>query len=487
MPPLSARSWKRLGSSSLLFALLAAAVAVWAGGGPLADAAAATQGGFERAFTAGSRDASGRFMGGTELRVLTAHAGKLFAGNGYWMDQSGSEGPQSAEILVLDRPGGRWRVDYAFGGETYDGRARNLAVAALAEANFATDASGAPLAAPVSMLMASTWDLSGEQRIYTRDDSTGAWSSARLAYDREGPGEGHLPWVRAFGVHHDRVTGVDMVFAGHEPRGVFSGAYDPGVAGRIRWGRTPEFNLESMPESQFPGLKAHPRITSFADCNGRLYAAVGQQVYERIDGANASWRLVYTNPEPGYSQSGLRGLTAIADPASGGEVLLAAVEGSDGRIVRIDPRNGNEATDLNLSDFLSRAWGMEVGYTIAAYNDMAKVRDSRGQDLLLIGVEANIRGESPIAAGHSVVQGNRGQHESGAWYLIRHADGRYDVRQVPSSRGQAMLSTRTIVASPFPNDGDAIYFGGYDANKMPSHNTAWVVRASLAAALGASR
>ena len=89
--------------------------------------------------------------------------------------------------------------------------------------------------------------------------------------------------------------------------------------------------------------------------------------------ANASWRLVYTNPEPGYSQSGLRGLTAIADPASGGEVLLAAVEGSDGRIMQIDPRNGNEATDLNLSDFLSRAWGMEVGYTIAAYNDMTKV------------------------------------------------------------------------------------------------------------------
>ena len=53
-------------------------------------------------------------MGGTEMRTLVAHAGKLFAGNGYWMDEPGPEGMQGAEILVLDRPGGPWRVDDAF-------------------------------------------------------------------------------------------------------------------------------------------------------------------------------------------------------------------------------------------------------------------------------------------------------------------------------------------------------------------------------------
>src|SRR6516164_354867 len=63
----------------------------------------APQGVFAVSFMPGSRDAAGRFMGGTEMRVLAAHAGRLYAGNGYWEDQPGPEGPQGAQILVLDR------------------------------------------------------------------------------------------------------------------------------------------------------------------------------------------------------------------------------------------------------------------------------------------------------------------------------------------------------------------------------------------------
>jgi hypothetical protein len=68
--------------------------------------ARALQGGFEVLFVPGSRDDAGRFMGGTEMRVLTTHAGKLYAGNGYWEDQPGPEGLQGAEILVLHSRGG---------------------------------------------------------------------------------------------------------------------------------------------------------------------------------------------------------------------------------------------------------------------------------------------------------------------------------------------------------------------------------------------
>jgi basic membrane lipoprotein Med (substrate-binding protein (PBP1-ABC) superfamily) len=67
--------------------------------------AQALQGIFEVSFMAGSRDDAGHFMGGTEMRVLAAHADKLYAGNGYWEDEAGPEGPQGAEILVLDGPG----------------------------------------------------------------------------------------------------------------------------------------------------------------------------------------------------------------------------------------------------------------------------------------------------------------------------------------------------------------------------------------------
>jgi hypothetical protein len=104
---------------------------------------------------AGSRDDAGHFMGGTEMRVLAAHAGKLYAGNGYWEDEAGPEGPQGAEILVLDEPGARWQVDHDFDERMPDGRRRDLAVSALAEVTFATDGSGARLPAPVSLLIAA--------------------------------------------------------------------------------------------------------------------------------------------------------------------------------------------------------------------------------------------------------------------------------------------------------------------------------------------
>jgi len=68
------------------------------------------------------------------------------------------------------------------------------------------------------------------------------------------------------------------------------------------------------------------------------------------------------------------------------------------------------------------------------------------------------------------------------------SDRHYDLRQVTASSTEpALVATRSIASSPFPNDAGALYFAGYDANKAPAHNTGWVFRASLAAALGASR
>ena len=131
--------------------------------------------GFEVSFAPGARDQAGTFMGGTEIRSLVGHAGKLFAGNGYWEDAPGPEGVQGAEILVLDGPDRRWRVDHAFDELMPRGRARNLAIAVMGEASFATDGRGQPLANPVSILLASTWDLTGEVKIFARDDATGDW------------------------------------------------------------------------------------------------------------------------------------------------------------------------------------------------------------------------------------------------------------------------------------------------------------------------
>src|SRR5215472_17785471 len=114
----------------------------------------------------------------------------------------------------------------------------------------------------------------------------------------------------------------------------------------IRWDAAPELELSGVSSTGLSGRNGYLRVSSFAECNGRLYAAVGQQIHERIDGAEPRWRLVYTNRYPGRSETGLRGLTTIVNPFGPGEVLLAAVEGSAARLVRVDPRDGSEATEL---------------------------------------------------------------------------------------------------------------------------------------------
>jgi hypothetical protein len=440
--------------------------AVWAAPGVAAS--------FQASYIAGSLDPAGRFAGGTEMRLLVAHGGRLYAGNGYWEDRPGSEGVQGAQILVLDTPGGRWRVDHSFDERMANGRPRDLAMGALFEANFTTDARGAALPRPVSLLIASSWDLTGATRVFTRDDATSAWTATTLAQERPDPN--FLPQIRSFGQHRDRVTGADLVFAGQDPRGIFGGTYDPAVAGRIRWGAAPELDLSRVPTEGISGRNGYLRVTSFAEANGRLCVTVGQHVYERVDGAAPEWRLVYTNPSPGHSETGLRGLTAV--PGPGGDVLLAAVEGNASRVVRIDPRDGSEATELDIGDFLGRSWGMRVNYTITAYNNMAKIGGS-----LLMGVMAFVPRNVPVAAGHALVDVGYGQVEAGGWYLVRSPGGRYDLHRIAADFGHPLVAVRAIAPSPFANDA-AIYFGGYAANKAPAHNTAWIARADLAAALG---
>jgi len=437
---------------------------------------------FELSYSAGARDDAGRFMGGTEIRVLTAHAGKLYAGNGYREDRPGPEGTQGAQILVLDGPRARWRVDHAFDERLPNGRARNLAVSALSEVTFATDALGQRLSKPASFLIASTWDLTGSTRIFVRDDDAGSWIATTLAQDRAT--RDFLPQVRSFGFHHDGVTGTDYVFAGQDPRGIFRGSYDAAVAGHTRWSETAELDIAGISTEAFPGLAGRLRVTSFAECNGRLYAAVGQQIYERIDGSNPHWRTIYTNPHPYDSETGLRGLTTIASRERC--YLLASVEGARSRIVRIDPADGSETTDLDLAAFLGEAWQTRVGYVIAGYNDMTTLHDPRQGDLLLLGLEAFIPRRSPMPDDHRAVDVGHGRLAAGGWYLVRYADRHYELRRITLAMRDAeksLVATRAIRASPLSND-PAVYMGGYDANKAQAHDTGWIVRGTLAMTIG---
>jgi hypothetical protein len=115
---------------------------------------------------------------------------------------------------------------------------------------------------------------------------------------------------------------------------------------------------------------------------------------------------------------------------------------------------------------------------------MSRVGVPDGDNFLLIGFEAAFRGQALPAETHRILDLGVQRYDWDAWYLIRYTNGRYDLRRIPIRLNQPMVSTRAIAVSPFPGDGKAVYFGGYDANTSSAHNTAWIVRASLEAAIG---
>jgi hypothetical protein len=158
-------------------------------------------------------------------------------------------------------------------------------------------------------------------------------------------------------------------------------------------------------------------------------------------------------------------------------MLLVAVEGTAARIIRVEPSNGRETAELEIQPFLDAAWRTKVSYVIAAYNDMTVIEGK-----VLIGIEVFLPAASPVPAGHARVDGLDG----GGWYLVRQGEGRYDLHRIGAVHpvtGRPLVATRTIAASPFAQEPDAIYFGGFDANKLPAHDTAWILRAGKARAL----
>jgi hypothetical protein len=418
------------------------------------------KGGFKLSYKAGGLDGAERVLGGTEIIHLAAYAGKLYAANGMWMDESSDNPRPGPQILVLDRPDGKWQLEHQFGPAT-------LRITTLVPVTFTTDAMGHTLENPVSMLLAAPTGRRVSATVYSRDDASGAWTATGLS-TLVGPVE-----VRSLLVHRDQVTRVDCVLAGSSPAGIVRGVYDPAAPGRIRWDK----------DVELPGVEK--RVMAMAQCNGVAHALVSTAMYRRSDGPHPKWEMVYTSSVPvkNPKNSGLRGLTAIPNPAGNGEVLLATLEGPHARVLRLDPAAGyKEQVELDLIGLLRERWGVPVGYAIVAYNNMVPVTDPRTHEKAhLLGLEANY-------GANASSRPNFYGWEVGGWYLIRHADQHYELRQIVDPALKPMptlIAARTFAVSPFATDGGhAVYFGGYDANFKPAHNTAWIFRGDLAAVFG---
>jgi hypothetical protein len=434
--------------------------------GATAFAQSQTANGWEQSFKAGMIDEStGKPIRGTEIVHLVTHKGRLYAGNGYWMDTRGEQRIPWSQVLVLDSRHGTWKVDLALGP-------KHLRVTALESVTFTTDAEGESLTTPVNLLLAASDIQRGhrESNIWTRDDDSNTWGKTTLqAPDR------YRRSTRALTVHRDQRTGVDRIFVAAGALGIYSGVYDPNQPGRIRWDTKAELGPVTI------------RPMSFVEANGRLYASAGVSVYRRTDGPSPVWQKVYSdNTREHWELGGIRGLTAVPSPNEPGDSILFS---HTDRIIRIDPNDNHKATvELNIRQLLQKSWATAVrGSIIAAYSDMMPLKDpATGRTVHIAGVQGRIqRGQRNRDYRPDTFFG----WYAGGSYLIRQSHQSYRLKEVNGRWAPGkpkLVAPRTFVISPFPDDaGGHVYFAGFDANFFPALDTAWIFRASIETVLAA--
>ena len=409
-------------------------------------------------------------IGGTEARSLVVLGGKLYAAIGYWRDTD-RDNPRlpGAQVLVLDAPGSPWRVDLELEDRMPSGPGAGmrtyLAIAALSSVTFHRDRGGRPLADPVSMLVAGVWSRAGGLDVFSRSEDSSQWTRSRLAKaDSAPPGN----QIRSFAVYTDAVTRQEKIFAG-ATNAIYTGEYDPAVPGRIHWDAAPE---TWTADAQRPSDQN--RVMSMAACDGRLYAMVFGSLYERQDGAAPAWQVVFTArvQARGPNVSGFRAATCVPNPSGTGDTLLLGLEDNPSIVYRVNLQDFSAVQELNVSRFLSAAWHTRVTYAIVAYNNMVLYPNPAAPACpsLLLGMES---GTPDLPGGFGPTKFNRD-----ASFLVRSCRGTYVVRKIvdPAIHPAPMLvSTRTMILSPFAQDPEGTVFaGGFDANNVPVHNSAWL-------------
>ncbi len=411
-------------------------------------------------------------IGGTETRALVGMDGKLYAAIGYWRDTD-RDSPRlpGAQVLVLDDPVSPWRIDLELDDRMPSGPSAGLrtylAIATLSSVTFHQDRGGHQLAGPVSMLVAGVWSRAGGLDVFSRSEDSSQWTRSRLANaDGAPPGT----QVRSFTVYADAVTHQEKIFAG-ATNAIYTGELDPSVPGQIHWDAIPEtWTADAQRPSDLN------RVMSFAACNGRLYATVYGSLYERQDGDIPAWQAVFTArvQARGPDVSGFRGATCVPNPSGTGDALLLGLEDSPSIVYRVNLHDFSAVQELNVSRFLSAAWHTRVTYAIVAYNNMVRYPNAAAPACpsLLLGLEAVT---PDLPGGFGPTKFNRD-----ASFLVRSCRGTYTVRTIrdPSVHpSPTLVSTRTLLLSPFAQDPEGTVFaGGFDANNVPVHNTAWLYK-----------
>jgi hypothetical protein len=267
---------------------------------------------------------------------------------------------------------------------------------------------------------AGTSNSIGYGRVWTRSDAVNSWQSTTIWNNTTGA----AVQVRSMLSYTDSVTGIAYLFAGSDDvnggGGIFRATYNPSLPGELVWNSTPELAIASTNQGVTLPQDLGLRVMSF--CTGTnasggtsLFATIGIQVWERNDGANPTWSLVWTKPTVAgeISQSGLRGMSKL------GSSLLVFPEGNHWAVIALNPANGwaatTEYTIQNLQAALGPGYG--VFYVIGPYNGMASLQvGSTYYGLIGLGIQA-----SAYPAGTPIYSpaGSNGKFLAQGHYLVR--------------------------------------------------------------------
>jgi hypothetical protein len=429
---------------------------------------------FSKDYFPGTYDPDGKYLSGTELMRLTSHKGKLYASTSTLLDSFLVErytyytGPQ---VLRKDSSNGKWHVDLSLGVEY-------LRADCLESIEFTHDSGGNKLQTPERILIAGIWDVAFQRQrmvaVAIKNDNENRWIISNI--DTNAAND--YGSVRSMIIHRDKVTGIQYLFIGAGVGNIYKGVYDPSAETKIRWIEGNELDFDAG------------RVQSMTICNDTLYAAFGYGdnqsagdvggLFKRVDGENPKWELVYSwehNPN-GRFEYLLRGISTVEDPENpNNQVIVGALEKPPLPVIRmINPSKGYSVKEeVNYEDYFTDIFGVQPNpnqYMNGAILNKLEpfVNPQTGEPEHLVTTFV-MHPQSP-AKGYN-----------GAYYMVRDKNMNYewgaiyDTTNLPD--GVELQGVRTIEKSPFPNEPDVYYFGGYAADYVNVKNTAWIYKGTI--------
>mmetsp|Transcript_116852 Transcript_116852/g.363840 ORF Transcript_116852/g.363840 Transcript_116852/m.363840 type:complete len:684 (-) Transcript_116852:126-2177(-) len=430
---------------------------------------------WSQSFKAGYADGKGKFIGGSEIVHLTSYEGKLYAANGYWMDNR--EGMSAAQILRLDSPTDMWQQDLDTMTEAQLSNAPGahfsycLRMTTLKELHVTSDSMGNKVDKKILLAACSAYlDMSGSTgiSIFVKTSATGAWKNSfaliSRTYARKTPRDAET--------YVDKVTGMQRIFLLAGDFGILSGAYDA-AKDDITWGAQPETSTALA-----------VRALGLTETTSGLVFSAGKEFWLRTDGASPSWSKVAEIPDAGNVNTevgGVRGLSSV-DKVLDMIFIWAPNGASEGTIYNVTATMAShgETSLRSLYNAYSPSGGGSAVYSLGGYNSFYPVTDPKtGKTVHIFGFQQVVKDADPKMLWNGFF--------AGAAYAVRKSAADYHTAEVggPFQAGKApLVGARTFAVSPFAGEEGVLYVAGFDANFKSATNTAWIFKAGLNIVLG---